>query len=80
MKDNFSSSSALYAQFRPTYPDELYDFLLPLVASKTTAWDCGTGNGQVASVLAEYFDAVYETDISAQQLNMPSKKKIFFTL
>ncbi|CAM4075252.1 Methyltransferase domain-containing protein [Pedobacter westerhofensis] len=68
MKDNFSVQSAGYAKFRPTYPQELYDFLFSLVSAHHTAWDCATGNGQVATVLAEHFTEVFGTDISENQL------------
>lgn len=78
MKDNFSTQSASYATFRPSYPDELYDFLLPLVASKQNAWDCGTGNGQVAKVLSHYFTNVYATDISNEQIDHAVKKSNIF--
>lgn len=69
MKDNFSTQSSGYAIYRPTYPQELYDFLLRLVNNKDAAWDCATGNGQVARVLAQHFQHVYATDISEKQLN-----------
>ena len=69
MKDNFSTQAAEYAIYRPTYPIELYDFLFKLVAQKHAAWDCATGNGQVASVLAQHFQHVYATDISEKQLS-----------
>lgn len=68
MKDNFSVQSAAYAQFRPTYPHELYDYLLSLVEEKNTAWDCATGSGQVARELAKHFKQVFGTDISENQL------------
>ena len=68
MKDNFSKRSHLYARFRPTYPRQLFEFLISLVSERKTAWDCGTGNGQVAAVLAEYFEKVYATDISENQI------------
>lgn len=68
MKDNFSTQSADYAIYRPTYPQALYDYLFDMVKNKETAWDCATGNGQVARVLAQHFDAVYATDISENQL------------
>lgn len=68
IKDNFSEQSNLYKMFRPTYPSELYDFILKLVPEKNCAWDCGTGNGQVALELAGYFKKVHATDISKQQL------------
>jgi len=68
MKDNFSSQSDKYARFRPTYPEALYRYLLSIVPARDNAWDCGTGNGQVAQVLAESFKKVYATDISRQQI------------
>ncbi len=74
MKDNFSAQSAQYAQFRPAYPQALYDFLLPLVPGRGAAWDCATGNGQVAAALAGYFDEVFATDISAKQLGKAIQK------
>lgn len=73
MKDNFSTQSAEYAIYRPTYPQELYDYLLNLVNNTDTAWDCATGNGQVARVLAQRFKSVYATDISEQQLHQALK-------
>lgn len=74
MKDNFSDNASSYAQFRPHYPDELFGQLLPLVTNKQAAWDCGTGNGQVAGVLADHFKDVYGTDISSEQLNQAVQK------
>jgi SAM-dependent methyltransferase len=68
MKDNFSTGSDQYALYRPTYPEAMFDYLLSLVPRRERAWDCGTGNGQVATVLAASFDGVEATDISAAQL------------
>lgn len=68
MKDHFSTISDKYAQFRPDYPSAIYDFLYPLLKQKENAWDCGTGNGQVARELAKDFGTVEATDISTQQL------------
>lgn len=68
MKDRFSQQAESYQKYRPTYPEDLYTFLMTLVLEKETAWDCGTGNGQVAVKLAEHFKLVYATDISENQL------------
>ncbi|MFZ2907351.1 MAG: class I SAM-dependent methyltransferase [Cyclobacteriaceae bacterium] len=68
-KDFFSGHSKLYATFRPTYPDDLYSFVFKHVKEFNNAWDCATGNGQVARVLAKQFKHVCATDISQQQLN-----------
>ncbi len=73
-KDFFSHQAAYYAQYRPKYPKELYSFILENVQETTLAWDVATGNGQAASELAKYFDQVYATDLSEEQLKHASKK------
>jgi ubiquinone/menaquinone biosynthesis C-methylase UbiE len=80
-KDNFSTQAHLYAKFRPKYPKALYEFVLSKVKNRETAWDCATGNGQVASELALYFDQVFATDISQKQLdNAHQNPKIHYAL
>ncbi len=69
MKDLFSGYASGYAAFRPTYPKELYDFILSLVKEKDSAWDCATGNGQVARDLAPHFKKVMATDSSSKQID-----------
>ena len=66
--DRFSAQAADYACYRIDYPAALYDWLLPQVTARERAWDCATGNGQVAAVLAETFVRVDATDLSASQL------------
>src|SRR3954471_1919616 len=79
MKDNFSTQSEQYVKFRPTYPDKLYQFLWPLIETKDTAWDCATGNGQVAQELSKHFKGVYATDISENQIkNAIQRENIFY--
>jgi SAM-dependent methyltransferase len=68
-KDYFSGHSKVYAAFRPSYPEELYAFTFSHLENKNQAWDCATGNGQVAQYLARHFQKVYATDISKQQLD-----------
>lgn len=68
-KDYFSGHSKIYAAFRPTYPEELYQFVNSHVHNFSRAWDCATGNGQVAQVLSQHFDDVQATDISQSQLD-----------
>ncbi len=69
MKDNFSSQPDKYAKYRPTYPSAFFDYLNLIVPNKQNAWDCGTGNGQVAYELAKTFDKVFATDISQSQID-----------
>ena len=75
-KDLFSNQASLYAQYRPSYPDELYEFILQQVSNPQQAWDCATGNGQAAIELARYFEKVMATDISEKQLQqaIPNEK------
>ena len=73
-KDLFSKQSDLYARYRPTYPKELYDHILSFVKEKNIAWDCATGNGQAAVVLADHFKKVIATDISAAQIEKATLK------
>jgi SAM-dependent methyltransferase len=69
MKDIFSVQAASYARYRPGYPDSLFDYLRHLCVHKDAAWDCATGNGQIAGGLSAFFSAVMATDISEQQLS-----------
>ena len=72
--DRFSIHADLYAQYRIDYPTELYDFILSFAPNRQTAWDCATGNGQVAGALADLFEQVEATDISETQLILAVKK------
>lgn len=67
-KDYFSDASPSYRDFRPRYPEELFEHLASIAPARSTAWDCATGNGQAASMLARYFDQVIATDASASQI------------
>jgi len=78
-KDLFSNHANQYAAFRPTYPKELYNFIFSYVKNFGTAWDAGTGNGQVARDLSDHFEKVIATDISAKQLeNAYQSDNIFY--
>ncbi|MBX2875647.1 MAG: class I SAM-dependent methyltransferase [Saprospiraceae bacterium] len=70
-QDNFSKQALAYKKFRPTYPQGVYDELLRITGSlpRQRAWDCGTGNGQVAAELAEHYKEVMATDISQNQID-----------
>jgi len=67
-KDNFSKQSDIYVKYRPLYPKELYSFLASLTEEHELAWDCGTGNGQAAIGLSEFYKKVVATDPSEQQI------------
>jgi ubiquinone/menaquinone biosynthesis C-methylase UbiE len=81
MKDNFSLQADLYAKYRPSYPAELFEFIVAQVKEKNTAWDCATGNGQTAKGLARHFNKVYATDSSQKQLdNACQATNIFYSV
>lgn len=81
MKDNFSHQSDHYAQFRPKYPQDLFDYINSLVESRSNVWDCGTGNGQIAIELSKTFEKVFATDISQQQIEQaPRSENIFYSI
>lgn len=68
-QDHFSGQPADYARYRPHYPAELFRFLAGLTEKHSLAWDCGTGSGQAAIALSEYFDRVVATDASSAQID-----------
>jgi ubiquinone/menaquinone biosynthesis C-methylase UbiE len=69
MKDLFSGHATDYALYRPDYPEALYQWVFRHVQHFDKAWDCATGNGQVATVLAKYFSEVEATDLSQAQIS-----------
>lgn len=66
--DHFSGHAGAYAKFRPKYPSALLHYLALRSPGTALAWDCGTGNGQAATALAERFLRVVATDPSASQI------------
>jgi ubiquinone/menaquinone biosynthesis C-methylase UbiE len=67
-KDHFSTQAQTYADSRPDYPPELYEFIVSQAKAHTLCWDVATGNGQAAVALAQYFERVVATDASMAQL------------
>ena len=67
-KDLFSEQADRYAQFRPSYPADLFRYLAALSKEQELVWDCGCGSGQAAVGLADHFDQVIATDSSEKQI------------
>jgi SAM-dependent methyltransferase len=65
----FSQQAKLYAEYRPDYPAELFDFAASLAPRHEVAWDCATGSGQAAVGLAQHFARVIATDASPEQIS-----------
>ena len=78
-EDHFSELAESYSRYRPSYPKKLFAYLASICKQHQLAWDCGTGNGQAAISLADYFDKIIATDASKEQLEQSSKHpKIIF--
>lgn len=79
--DRFSKQAANYARFRPSYPHELFDFLSQLTPGHDLAWDCGTGNGQSAIHLADFFSNVHASDENESQIaNAFAHERVKYTV
>lgn len=44
-----------YAEGRPTYPEDLFQFIGSKTPSHDLAWDAGTGTGQAARSVSPFF-------------------------
>jgi len=66
--DHFSGHASDYAEYRPHYPDDIYQYLADNCSERRLAWDCATGNGQAALSLIRHFDRVLATDASSRQI------------
>jgi len=73
-KDHFSGNAEAYAAYRPTYPYELYQYILDYVNHNEVAWDCATGNGQAAVALSPYFQRIIATDASTNQIERAQRR------
>ena len=66
--DLFASVARGYADFRPGYPPQLFDWLAHQCGGHEAAWDCGCGSGQASAALAEFFGLVHATDVAPEQI------------
>ncbi len=73
VEDHFSGHAVQYGRSRPDYPDALFQRLAAMSPDTSRAWDCATGNGQAAHSLAKYFDAVFATDVSFEQIRQAER-------
>ena len=67
--DHFAPVANRYADFRPTYPPALFEWLASLVPRHDLAWDCAAGSGQASVDLAKHFERVVATDASQAQID-----------
>lgn len=67
-QSHFLSGGRAYARFRPSYPVDLARTLAALTPRRSLALDVGCGSGQLSVLLADHFERVIGTDVSAEQL------------
>ncbi|XP_019187635.1 PREDICTED: putative methyltransferase DDB_G0268948 isoform X2 [Ipomoea nil] len=76
MADLFLKQGKQYSEGRPTYPQQLFDFIASKTPRHDLVWDVGTGTGQAAMSLGEKYKNVVGTDTSPNQLqfapNLPN--------
>lgn len=67
-KDHFSQVAGAYANWRPTYPEALFDAISSVVPASASVWEPGCGSGQATHGLGQRFAQVFATDPSAAQI------------
>ncbi|GAV81496.1 Methyltransf_11 domain-containing protein [Cephalotus follicularis] len=73
MAELFIKQAKQYAKGRPSYPQELFQFIASKTPIHDLAWDVGTGSGQAAQSLAKIYKNVIATDTSPKQLEYAIK-------
>ncbi|KAA8518022.1 hypothetical protein F0562_015497 [Nyssa sinensis] len=73
MADLFLKQAKQYSVARPSYPEELFQFIVSKTPNHDLAWDVGTGSGQAATSLAGIYKNVIATDTSQKQLDFAPK-------
>ncbi len=67
-KDHFSQVADAYANWRPTYPNALFEAITKVVPGNVEVWEPGCGSGQATRGLAARFANIFATDPSAAQI------------
>ncbi|KAK8502528.1 hypothetical protein V6N12_005513 [Hibiscus sabdariffa] len=73
MANLFIKQAKQYAQARPSYTPQLFQFIASKTPHHDLVWDVGTGSGQAARSLAEIYNNVIATDTSPKQLEFATK-------
>lgn len=58
MANLFIKQAQQYSKGRPSYPQELFNFIASKTPSHDLVWDVGTGSGQAAQSVSLYFSTV----------------------
>ncbi|XXQ37672.1 Methyltransferase domain [Plasmodiophora brassicae] len=73
--DPWAATSSIYAQYRPTYPAALVEYVLEHAGRRRRlAVDIGCGSGQLLGHIAPHYERVVGNDLSGAQLSEARKK------
>tara|TARA_B100000809_G_C15064516_1_gene503681 strand:- start:504 stop:1244 length:741 start_codon:yes stop_codon:yes gene_type:complete len=75
MKPIYSISPEIYSSYRPTYGDDIYNYISSLLEEKQIGWDCACGSGQATTEVAKFVDYVIGSDSDSIQLENATKAK-----
>ncbi|KAJ6316793.1 hypothetical protein OIU78_019969 [Salix suchowensis] len=73
MAELFVNQAKQYAETRPSYPQQLFQFIASKTPTRDLVWDMGTGSGQAARSLAGIYKRVTGTDKTLKQLEFAPK-------
>ncbi|KAL8095295.1 uncharacterized protein LOC141690257 [Apium graveolens] len=73
MAELFIKQAKQYLVTRPTYPQQLFQFIASNTPCHDLAWDVATGSGQAATSIAPIYNKVIGTDTSPKQLELAPK-------
>ncbi|XP_058782338.1 uncharacterized protein LOC131656724 [Vicia villosa] len=73
MAEHYMNQGKEYADARPNYPPQLFQFIASKTLSHNLAWDVATGTGQAAKSLSTFYKNVIATDASEKQLEFAAK-------
>jgi hypothetical protein len=59
MAELFIKQAENYAEGRPSYPPELFEFIASKTSCQDLAWDVGTGSGQAAQSVSFFFPFLF---------------------
>lgn len=55
MAELYIKQALMYSKVRPSYPEELFNFITPKTPFHDLVWDVGTGSGQAAKSVSLSF-------------------------
>lgn len=73
IKNEFDNEANEYKEYRLEYPKEIFEWIKSIKPVANNVLDLGTGNGQAAIKLADFYSNIYAIDISENQIQCAYK-------